>query len=34
MLIVHPVAKETDKILIQATIGLGETLVGGKITPD
>lgn len=31
---VHPVTKDYDQIIIEAGYGLGETIVGGKITPD
>ncbi len=31
---VHPVTKDYDQIVIEAGYGLGEAIVGGKITPD
>lgn len=31
---VHPVTKDYDQMIIEAGYGLGETIVGGKITPD
>jgi len=31
---VHPVTKDRDQIVIEAGYGLGETVVGGMITPD
>lgn len=31
---VHPVTKDYDQIVIEAGFGLGEAIVGGKITPD
>lgn len=31
---VHPVTKDYDEIVIEAGYGLGEAIVGGKITPD
>ena len=31
---IHPVTGEEDKIVIEAIWGLGEYLVGGKVTPD
>lgn len=34
MFTAHPVTKDRDKILIEATIGLGEALVAGAVTPD
>lgn len=34
MFTVHPVTKEHNKMLIEATIGLGEALVSGAVTPD
>jgi len=34
MFTMHPVTKDHSKILIEATIGLGEALVGGAATPD
>lgn len=34
MFTIHPVAKDSSNILIEATIGLAEALVGGAATPD
>jgi len=31
---VHPVTKDNDQIVIEAGYGLGETIVGGLVTPD
>jgi pyruvate,water dikinase len=31
---VHPVTKDYDQMIIEAGYGLGEAIVGGKITPD
>lgn len=31
---VHPVTKDYDQLVIEAGYGLGEAIVGGKITPD
>lgn len=31
---VHPVTKDYDQMVIEAGYGLGEAIVGGKITPD
>jgi len=31
---VHPITKDYDQMVIEAGYGLGETIVGGKITPD
>lgn len=31
---VHPVTKDYEQMIIEAGYGLGETIVGGKITPD
>lgn len=31
---VHPVTEDQNQILIEAGLGLGETIVSGKITPD
>lgn len=31
---VHPVTKDYDQIIIEAGWGLGEAIVGGKVTPD
>ena len=31
---VHPVTKDKDQMVIEAGYGLGEAIVGGKITPD
>jgi pyruvate,water dikinase len=31
---VHPVTKKKDDMIIEAGYGLGEAIVGGKITPD
>lgn len=31
---VHPVTEDRDQIVIEAGYGLGEAIVGGKITPD
>lgn len=31
---VHPVTKDKNKMIIEAGYGLGEAIVGGKITPD
>lgn len=31
---VHPVTEEKDQMVIEAGYGLGEAIVGGKITPD
>ncbi len=31
---VHPVTKDKDQMIIEAGYGLGEAIVGGKITPD
>ncbi|MCX6813860.1 MAG: hypothetical protein NT078_01395, partial [Candidatus Azambacteria bacterium] len=31
---VHPVTKDTNQMVIEADYGLGEAIVGGKITPD
>lgn len=31
---VHPVTKDHDQMIIEAGYGLGEAIVGGKITPD
>lgn len=31
---VHPVTKDHDQLVIEAGYGLGEAIVGGKITPD
>lgn len=31
---VHPVTKDRDQLVIEAGYGLGEAIVGGKITPD
>lgn len=31
---VHPVTKDYDQMVIEAGFGLGEAIVGGKITPD
>lgn len=34
MFTIHPVTKDHDKIVIEANFGLGETVVGGAVTPD
>lgn len=31
---VHPVTKDHDQMVIEAGFGLGEAIVGGKVTPD
>ena len=31
---VHPVTKDKDQMVIEAGYGLGEAIVGGKISPD
>ena len=31
---VHPVTEDRDQMVIEAGFGLGEAIVGGKITPD
>ncbi len=31
---VHPVTKDKNQMVIEAGYGLGEAIVGGKITPD
>lgn len=31
---VHPVTKDRDQLVLEAGYGLGEAIVGGKITPD
>lgn len=31
---VHPVTKDTDQMIIEACWGLGEFIVGGRVTPD
>lgn len=31
---VHPVTKDYDQMVIEAGFGLGEAIVGGKVTPD
>ncbi len=31
---VHPVTRSNDTVIIEAAFGLGEAIVGGKITPD
>ena len=31
---VHPVTKDYDQMVIEAGYGLGEAIVGGKVTPD
>lgn len=31
---VHPVTKDTSQMVIEASWGLGESVVGGKVTPD
>jgi len=31
---VHPVTKDYDQMVIEAGLGLGEAIVGGKVTPD
>ncbi|MEM0093394.1 MAG: phosphoenolpyruvate synthase [Thermofilum sp.] len=34
MFTIHPVTGEEDKIVIEGSWGLGEVVVGGKVTPD
>lgn len=31
---VHPITKDTNSIVVEAVLGIGEALVGGEVTPD